>query len=324
MDSLLPLIVGVAVSCLVLFLAKVFIGSGESHVGHDQKAIDSPQIDPRNAARVLARGSATVVGAPASSPSEPNIVVPVIQPDVPALRTWVPTPVSSIPKCVTFFDVETTGLNSNDRIVTLAAVKLLNTDLLPSASLEYMYLIFDPGRKSHPRAEAIHGYSDWTLRHQESFGAYAETIEHFFNSSDLVVAHNAHFDVGFYDREMQRVGRPPIAKPICCTMNGYRERGFVGSASLAAICHSIGVARASKLHGALEDAWLAMCVYLWLNPRGVSGEIPVEFTGNPSNMKPVPPAPVGPLPRRRKKAMTSGGETAAPATSRSLPPTALT
>jgi len=139
-----------------------------------------------------------------------------------------------------------------------------------------------------------------------------------------VVAHNADFDIGFYDREMQRAGRSPIAKPIYCTMNGYREQDFVGSASLAAICQSIGVARATRFHGALEDAWLAMRVYLWLNQRDVSGEIPAEFTGQPSNMKPVPPLPAGPLPRRhRKKIVTAEGETATTETGPSLPPAAL-
>ena len=68
-----------------------------------------------------------------------------------------------------------------------------------------------------------HGYSDWVLRHQESFEIYAATIERFF-AADLVVAHNAEFDVGFYNREMERLGRGPISKPIFCTMGGYRQK----------------------------------------------------------------------------------------------------
>jgi DNA polymerase III subunit epsilon len=297
MDSVLPFLIGAAVACFVLFLAKALIGSGGSHASPDQVAAGPP--DHHNAAAIPLAGS-------------PPDAVPAIQPEIPVLRTSVPTRLAVIPKCITFFDVETTGLSANDRIVTLAAVKLVNTDLLPAARLEYMHLIFDPGRKSHPRAEAIHGYSDWTLRHQESFGTYAETIDKFFNSTELVVAHNAEFDTGFYDREMRLVGRSPIAKPIYCTMNGYRERGFAGSASLAAICHSIGVARATKFHGALEDAWLAMQVYLWLNQRRFSAEIPIEFIANPSNMKLVPPPPVGPPPSRRRKAVTPDDGAAAP------------
>src|SRR5258707_14301038 len=146
MDSVLQLIIGAAVVCLVLYLEKVLIGPGESHVSPDP-TVEPPQIDHT----ISAGGSSAPLAAPVPSPPEPRAL----------------TRVANIPKCVIFFDVETTGLNSNDRVVTLAAVTLLNTNLLPSASLEYLYLIFDPGRKSHPGAEAIHGYSDWILRHQE-------------------------------------------------------------------------------------------------------------------------------------------------------------
>jgi DNA polymerase III subunit epsilon len=85
-------------------------------------------------------------------------------------------------------------------------------------------------------------------------------------------------------------------------MNTYRQRGFAGSCSLDAICQKIGASRNGDLHGALEDAWLAMRVYLWLNQRGFSGELPVEFRGGPSNFKPAPPLPIGPLPRRHRRA----------------------
>jgi len=142
------------------------------------------------------------------------------------------------------------------------------------------------------------------LRHQDSFGDYAEAIESFFNSADLVVAHNADFDLGFYNREMEPAARRPLAIPDYCTMDTYRQRGFAGSCSMDAVCQRIGVARDGDLHGALEDAWLAMRAYLWLNQRNFSAELPIEFAGGPSNFKDVPPLPPGPLPRRRRKAAT--------------------
>jgi DNA polymerase-3 subunit epsilon len=230
-----------------------------------------------------------------------------------------------LPKCVAFFDVETTGLADKDRIVTLAGVKLLDTGSLSAGKveLEYLYLIFDPGRKSHPRAEAIHGYSDWILRHQDGFDVYAETIESFFDSADLLVAHNVEFDVSFYNREMLRVGRSPTTKPICCTMKSYRERNFTGSASLSAICQRIGVVRATNVHGALEDAWLAMRVYLWLNNRAFSGELPPEFRGDPSNLKQVPQLSVGPMPRRQRKRISTEGDGVVVSTSPPLQPPVL-
>ena len=214
---------------------------------------------------------------------------------------------TDIPKCVAFLDVETTGLTDKDRIVTLAGVKLLNSATLAAGSMQlaYIHLVFDPGRKSHPRAEAVHGYSDWTLRHQEPFEVYAETIAEFFDSADLLVAHNAEFDAGFLNREMEALGRSPISKPVYCTMQAYREKGFVGSASLSSICQKIGIARAGSLHGALEDAWLAMRVYLWLNNCTVSAGLPSQFKGDPTNLRPPPPLPTGPLPRRSRRKASS-------------------
>ncbi|WP_369720353.1 exonuclease domain-containing protein [Bradyrhizobium sp. LLZ17] len=207
---------------------------------------------------------------------------------------------------MTFFDVETTGLNTSDRIITLAAIKLLNPETCATRiEAEFMHLIFDPGRKSHPKAEAVHGYSDWVLRHQDTFDVHAETIQKFFNSSDLLVAHNAEFDLAFYNREMERTGRSPFANETFCTMTAFRQRGLPGSASLGAVCHRMGIARASGQHGALEDTWLALRVYLWLKNVPFSAPLPPEFQKGPSNLRPAPQLPVGPLPRRRRKRTAS-------------------
>jgi DNA polymerase-3 subunit epsilon len=320
MESLLPLVIGAAITCLAVILEKILVGSGQAPVTLDRNPPNPPKIHERNA-RIT-----PVVPFAATPESSPEPIIAVVPAVEPSERPWLPRPERTIPKCVVFFDVETTGPSDKDRIVTFAGVKLLDTATLSTGSpqMAYIYLIFDPGRKSHPSAEAIHGYSDWTLRHQESFEVYAATIERFFDSADLVVAHNAEFDVGFYNREMERLGRGPINKPIFCTMDGYRQKGFPGSASLSAICHQIGVARSTKLHGALEDAWLAMRVYLWLNNRGFSGQLPSEFTGDPINMRSVPPPPIGTLPRRhRKRMVTVRAETAVQMVPPSLPPRVL-
>jgi DNA polymerase-3 subunit epsilon len=204
------------------------------------------------------------------------------------------------PQRVTFFDVETTGLGDNDRIVTLAAIRLLNPETCAAQlEAEFLHLVFDPGRKSHPKAEAVHGYSDWVLRHQDPFDVHAETIQKFFNSSDVLVAHNAEFDLAFYAREMERTGRLAFANKTFCTMTAYRQLGIPGSASLDAACQRMGLARMGNSHGALEDAWLALRVYLWLKKVPFSASLPAEFQDGPSNLKPIPPPPDGPLPRRR-------------------------
>jgi len=306
MEFVISVAFGAAVACVAFLIGKYFVRSHRSAEATDNRreketAPPAPFIAERSADGVTPPEPAfDEAKRPSQSEWKP---IGTARPRTSLVRPSAPV-LATIPKCIAFLDVETTGLNEKDRIVTLAGLKLLDTELLTTgtASLAYLHLIFDPGKKSHPRAEAVHGYSDWVLRHQDSFDVYAETIEGFFNSADLVIAHNAEFDFGFYDREMKRATRLRIARPTFCTMNTYRQRGFAGSCSLDAICQKIGAARNGDLHGALEDAWLAMRIYLWLNQRGFSGELPVEFRGGPSNFKAAPPLPVDPLPRRRRRA----------------------
>src|SRR2546426_3448568 len=101
MDSILALLIGAAVSCLVYFLAKILIGSP----ARDQKSVKPPQTDDDHTAPIPVAAPASL---PAASPSEAAAAVPVVQQ---GSRSWQPTPVATIPKCVAFFDVETTGLS---------------------------------------------------------------------------------------------------------------------------------------------------------------------------------------------------------------------
>ncbi|HEY4981467.1 MAG TPA: exonuclease domain-containing protein [Pseudolabrys sp.] len=200
-------------------------------------------------------------------------------------------------------DVETTGLHSTDRIVSIGAIWLPTACLSePSFPISYIHLIFDPGRTSHPKAEEVHGFDDWTLRHQEPFGLYAERIRRFLQSGNLIIAHNAEFDIGFINRELATAGQPTLDKPICCTTEGYRAADLGASASLKSVCATMGLRRQGKVHGALEDAWLALMAYLWLHdyehckPFIACGQHLELF-----NLLPAPPRPEGALPRRSRK-----------------------
>ena len=154
-----------------------------------------------------------------------------------------------LPASVAFCDVETTGLTTSDRIVSFGGIGLKTAALADGKfDVAFSYLLFDPGRKSHPKAEQVHGYGDWTLRFQDPFSLYAEEISAFLSSYELLVAHNAEFDFEFLDREMMLVGMPPLPQPVYCTMQGYRQLGLGGSASLNAVCKRINLVRAGSLH----------------------------------------------------------------------------
>jgi DNA polymerase-3 subunit epsilon len=200
-----------------------------------------------------------------------------------------------------FFDVETTGLHGSDRIVSLGIVQL---EIAPLASNQFVFdsahLIFDPGKKSHPKAKEVHGWSDWALRHQDKFETHCAAIAHYFKSAELIVAHNLDFDRRFIENEFALAGSALTSKPGFCTMRAWRER-IGGRAGLDAVLKQIGMRRSGNNHGALEDAWLAMRVFLWLNelPQPPDQGIP---NSEPTNLRPVPQQPPGPLPRRTRNA----------------------
>jgi DNA polymerase III epsilon subunit-like protein len=86
-------------------------------------------------------------------------------------------------------------------------------------------------------------------------------------------AAGAAFDLRFINREMRLSGLPALTRPVYRTMKAYRALDLGGSASLSAVCRHIKLARAGDLHDAIEDAWLAMQIYLWLHGCQVQGRL---------------------------------------------------
>lgn len=222
---------------------------------------------------------------------EPTLTVPPVRP------SWL----QALPPRVLFVDVETTGFHSSDRIVSFAGIEF-ETAALPDGvfALHYVHLVFDPGKKSHPRAAEVHGYDDWTLRHQNPFAAHAHVVNDFVERADLIVAHNAKFDIDFLDRELIAAGHQRIRKPIYCTMEAHRRMGVPGRATLSNVAGQIGLQRGGVRHGALEDAWLAMMVYL--SQHGCPSRVGFAQFSDPAakNLVPAPPMPAGALPRRKR------------------------
>ncbi len=212
-----------------------------------------------------------------------------------------PTPIPDwlgwLPPRLVALDVEATGLAAGDRMVSVGVVALATASLATGRpEIACHHLIFDPGRPSHPAAQAVHGYDDWLLRHQDPAAMHLAALAGILAGADLVVAHNAAFDLAVLDREMAATGLPAVSAKVYCTMEAYRRRGERGRAALDAMCRRMGLARVGTRHGALEDAWLALRAYLWLQACPVAVARP-ELTA-PSNLRPVPPRPEGPLPPR--------------------------
>jgi DNA polymerase III subunit epsilon len=196
-----------------------------------------------------------------------------------------------LPASVAFCDVETTGLGNHDRIVSFGGIGMISRNLVKGRpDLEYVYLVFNPGMQIGRIAEQIHGFSASALRLQDPFAIHAADVRRFLTSYQLLVAHNAAFDIRFINRELCLSGLSAMTTPLYCTMRGYRALKLGGSASLNEASRHLKLARAGDLHDAIEDAWLAMQIYLWLQGCPLQRRLRSSLPRIPSNLRHPTPA----------------------------------
>lgn len=204
-------------------------------------------------------------------------------------------------KSVLALDVGTTGSERDDRIVSLATIRLDMQRLVETRTLGLLRaeFVFDPGKRSHPDAERVHGFDDWFLRHQPSFSEHAEEIERIVGGADLLVAHDAEFAVAALNREFAISGRLPLAQAQHCTLRTHRIFGNGGSGRLDALAARIGLSRRGAIHSSSENAWLALNLFLSVRMPALK---PIPFEALPAsatgNVRQVPARLVDDLPRR--------------------------
>ena len=114
-------------------------------------------------------------------------------------------------------------------------------------------------------AEMVHGLSTIFLSDKPLFSDKAEELLEFIEDSPLV-AHNATFDFGFLNHELQRCGRHAVAMSrMVDTLTLARSKHPGAKHSLDALCMRFGIDRSHRVkHGALLDAQLLAQVYVEL------------------------------------------------------------
>jgi DNA polymerase-3 subunit epsilon len=160
-------------------------------------------------------------------------------------------------------DTETTGLDPLDghRLVEVGCVELVNR--IPSGQTFHAY--FNPQRSMPAEAFAVHGLSEEFLKDKLFFAEVADDLITFLGDAPLVI-HNAAFDLGFLNAELDRAGRPLIARErMVDTLLIARRKHPGGSNRLDDLCvrYAIDNSRRTK-HGALLDAELLAEVYVEL------------------------------------------------------------
>jgi DNA polymerase-3 subunit epsilon len=161
------------------------------------------------------------------------------------------------------FDTETTGLNpaGGDRMVEIGCIEMVNR--VETGRSFHAY--FNPQRAMPSEAEAVHGLTNLFLSAQPLFEDRVEELVEFLGDSPLV-AHNASFDFGFLNHELQLCGRPNVCMSrMVDTLVLARARHPGAKHSLDALCTRFGVDRSLRVkHGALLDAQLLAQVYVEL------------------------------------------------------------
>jgi DNA polymerase-3 subunit epsilon len=160
-------------------------------------------------------------------------------------------------------DTETTGIDhkKGHRLIEVGCIEI--EDLLPTGRTFHRFI--DPEREIEPDAIRVHGITNEMVRGKPKMEAICDELIEFLGDRKII-AHNASFDRGFINMELERHNRvaPPTEQWID-TLEMARLK-FPGAAnSLDALCRRFNISLAERdLHGALIDARLLASVYLEL------------------------------------------------------------
>jgi DNA polymerase-3 subunit epsilon len=160
-------------------------------------------------------------------------------------------------------DTETTGIDpkAGHRLIELGCVELRGR--LPTGREFHAFI--NPERDVPADAVAIHGITGAFLVDKPKFAAIVDDFLAFIGSDPLVI-HNATFDIGFINSELERVARAPLQMTrVVDTLALARKRNPGGPNSLDALCKRFGIDNSKRTkHGALMDSVLLAEVYMEL------------------------------------------------------------
>jgi DNA polymerase-3 subunit epsilon len=156
-------------------------------------------------------------------------------------------------------DTETTGLDRGvDRVVEIGCVEIENR--IPTGRTFHQYI--NPTYPVHKDAFKIHGLDNDFLKTKPTFRRIANKFLRFIDGASLVV-HNAPFDMGMLNEELDRLGMPPLENEVVDTLALARVKRPRGRHTLDALCCAYGIDNSRRdVHGALLDAELLSEVYV--------------------------------------------------------------
>lgn len=180
-------------------------------------------------------------------------------------------------------DTETTGLEHRQghRIIEIGCVELINRKLTGNNFHQYI----NPHREIDQGALEVHGISNEFLADKPLFSDISVAMMEYLSGAELII-HNAAFDVGFLDAELEKLnnGSPKIAQ-VCGVHDTLLQarKMFPGQRNdLDSLCRRFEINNSHReLHGALLDAEILADVYLAMT--GGQASLTLEATGNQSD-----------------------------------------
>ncbi|MHB0872573.1 MAG: DNA polymerase III subunit epsilon [Acidithiobacillus ferrooxidans] len=204
-------------------------------------------------------------------------------------------------------DTETTGIDwkQGHRVIEIGAVELIDRRVTGAYYQQYL----NPQRSSDPEALRIHGLTDEFLQDQPGFAEVADAFLEFLGDAELII-HNAPFDLGFLNHELQLAGKAPLRQAVMDTLADARRRHPGQKNDLNSLCRRYSVENSHReLHGALLDTRILAEVYLamtggqvdmmgMLGAAGGSAATEMRSAGDDRRSEGIPAAssrPRGPL-----------------------------
>lgn len=161
-------------------------------------------------------------------------------------------------------DTETTGLEPSQghRIIEIGCVELIDRKLTGRHYHQYI----NPRREVDQGAMEVHGISNEFLADKPVFEQIVAEFVEFVRGAELII-HNAPFDIGFLDHELDllagRYGKMSDHSTVVDTLVMARAMHPGQRNSLDALCRRYFVDNSARdLHGALLDSEILADVYL--------------------------------------------------------------
>ncbi len=160
-------------------------------------------------------------------------------------------------------DTETTGLDhkTGDRVIEIGCVELVNR----IATGREFHCFINPERGVPAEAEKVHGLSTAFLTDKPLFAKIAAGFLEFI-ADDVLVIHNAQFDIGFLNSELMRLKKPVLSfDRVVDTLQLARRKHPAGPNTLDGLCKRYLIDNSKRTkHGALMDSVLLAEVYVEL------------------------------------------------------------